>query len=36
MPATLVDSNILIDLLTEDEDWIDWSAAARRAVRGAG
>ena len=26
--ATLVDSNVLIDLLTEDETWLGWSAAA--------
>lgn len=28
MPGTLVDSNVLIDLLTEDEKWLAWSAAA--------
>ena len=28
MPGTLVDSNVLIDLLTEDEKWLDWSAAS--------
>jgi len=28
VPATLVDSNVLIDLFTEDEKWLDWSAAA--------
>ena len=28
MPCTLVDSNVLIDLLTEDEKWMDWSAAS--------
>ena len=27
MPV-LVDSSILLDLLTEDEEWLDWSAAA--------
>ena len=27
MPATLVDSNVLIDIITEQEAWIDWSAA---------
>ena len=26
--ATLVDSNVIIDVLTEDADWFDWSAAA--------
>ncbi|SMC88140.1 type II toxin-antitoxin system VapC family toxin [Kibdelosporangium aridum] len=25
---TLVDSNVLIDLLTEDPNWFDWSSAA--------
>jgi predicted nucleic acid-binding protein len=24
--ATLVDSNVLLDLVTEDPDWFDWSA----------
>ena len=28
MPATLVDSNVLLDVVTEDEEWLDWSAAA--------
>lgn len=28
MVATLVDSNVLIDLLTEDDQWFDWSAGA--------
>lgn len=27
MPATLVDSNVLLDVLTEDAEWFDWSAA---------
>lgn len=27
MPGTLLDTNVLLDLLTEDEDWLDWSAA---------
>jgi predicted nucleic acid-binding protein len=25
---TLVDSNVLLDVITEDEEWLDWSAAA--------
>jgi predicted nucleic acid-binding protein len=25
--GTLVDSNVLLDVLTEDADWFDWSAA---------
>jgi len=28
LTGTLVDSNVLIDLLTEDEKWLDWSAAS--------
>ena len=28
MPDVLVDSNVLLDVLTEDEEWLDWSAAA--------
>jgi hypothetical protein len=27
VPGTLVDSNVLLDVLTEDEEWFDWSAA---------
>jgi len=26
--ATLVDSNVLLDVITEDPEWLDWSAAA--------
>ena len=26
MPATLVDSNVLLDVLTEDHEWFEWSA----------
>jgi predicted nucleic acid-binding protein len=26
--ATLVDSNVILDLLTEDPEWLDWSATA--------
>ena len=25
--ATLVDSNVLLDILDEDEEWMDWSAS---------
>lgn len=25
--GTLVDSNVLLDVLTEDDEWFDWSAA---------
>ena len=28
MSATLVDSNILLDVLTEDPEWFSWSSAA--------
>lgn len=28
MTGTLVDSNVLLDVLTEDRQWLDWSAAA--------
>ena len=28
VPATLVDSNVLLDVITGDEEWLDWSAAA--------
>ena len=27
MPDVLVDSNVLLDLFTEDEEWVDWSAS---------
>jgi predicted nucleic acid-binding protein len=27
MPAFLIDSNVLLDFLTEDAEWFDWSAA---------
>lgn len=37
MPVTLVDSNVLLDIMTEDPTWLDWSsrALARCADRGA-
>src|SRR5512138_1064301 len=25
--ATLIDSNVLLDVLLEDDEWVDWSAA---------
>lgn len=28
MPDVLVDSNVLLDIVTEDAEWLDWSAAA--------
>lgn len=35
--GTLVDTNVLLDILGEDEEWVDWSAAmlARAAEAGA-
>ena len=27
MGATLVDANVLLDVLTEDAEWLDWSAS---------
>ncbi len=28
MSAVLVDSNVLLDILTEDSEWLSWSSAA--------
>ena len=28
MPAVMVDSNVLLDVMTEDGRWFGWSAAA--------
>ena len=28
MRPTLVDSNVLLDVITEDAEWLDWSASA--------
>jgi hypothetical protein len=28
VPPTLVDSNVLLDVITGDEEWLDWSASA--------
>lgn len=28
MTATLVDSNVILDIMTEDPAWFDWSSAA--------
>ena len=30
--STLVDSNVLIDILDEDEEWMDWSASMLTAA----
>ena len=27
MAVTLVDANVILDIVTEDSDWLDWSAA---------
>lgn len=32
MTGVLVDSNVLLDVLTEDATWLDWSAAALARV----
>lgn len=36
MPATLADSNVLLDVLTEDEEWFEWSAERLSAAASAG
>ena len=36
MIATLVDSNVLFDFLTEDEEWFDWSSAMLQEAGNAG
>jgi predicted nucleic acid-binding protein len=36
MPATLVDSNVILDVLTEDPEWLDWSSSALAAQADAG
>ena len=28
VPTTLVDSNVLLDVITEHDEWMDWSATA--------
>ena len=34
--GTLVDSNVLLDVLTEDDSWVDWSLEALSAAAEAG
>ena len=34
--GTLVDSNVLLDILTEDPDWLEWSASALAAAAETG
>lgn len=36
MPAVLVDSNVLLDVLTEDAEWVDWSASALARAANSG
>jgi len=31
LAATLIDSNVILDILTEDPEWAEWSAAALAA-----
>ena len=36
MAATLVDSNVLLDYLTDDSEWLDWSTSMLAAAGTAG
>jgi predicted nucleic acid-binding protein len=36
LSATLVDSNVLFDFLSRDEEWFDWSAAMLEKAANAG
>ena len=36
MPGTLVDSSVLLDVLTEDAEWLDWSSAMLERAAHAG
>lgn len=36
MPATLVDSNVILDIVTEDSEWLDWSASALERCANSG
>lgn len=36
MLGTLVDSNVIFDILSDDEEWIDWSAAMLAAAANRG
>lgn len=36
MSATLVDSNVLIDIATDDPDWSEWSSSALEEAAAAG
>jgi predicted nucleic acid-binding protein len=34
--GTLVDSNVILDVLTEDRDWVDWSSSMLAEAAGTG
>lgn len=36
MSDTLVDSNVILDILTEDEEWLDWSSSQVEESASAG
>lgn len=36
MAAVLVDSNVLLDILTEDAEWLDWSSSALERAAASG
>jgi predicted nucleic acid-binding protein len=36
MARTLVDSNVILDVLTEDDEWFDWSSSALADAAGMG
>lgn len=36
MPATLIDSNVLLDVMSQDRQWFRWSAAALEACADQG
>ena len=36
MPSTLVDSNVILDIATQDDEWLDWSADALERSAGSG
>ena len=36
MAGTLVDSNVILDIFTEDDEWLDWSAAMLEQAAHAG
>lgn len=35
MKTVLVDANVLLDIITSDPEWFDWSAAALKQLSGA-